>query len=524
MEQHKIGRNSVILMLCTLASRLLGIVKARAVATVFGASGIGDVINFTFNIPNNFRKLFAEGALSSAYIPAFTTLITRDEGKTTSSQALLARMQGFQLLTSVPLVVLTWVWREPIIGFLSDFSDPSHIELSGRLLVWFMVFLGTISFASLYGGVLQSHHAFFTAAIAPLVFSIVVIGSVYLLSDRLGAYSMAFGVVAGGTLQALVTFLRLRRLGYRARCSFRFNDPAFKRVMRSWAPVTITAVIAIVTQQVSYYFASTLSEGVVTSFSNAIILWQAPYGIFQSAIATVFFPAMVSAYHSGKKGELGALVSQGLVDIATFLIPAAIALAVLRNETTAVLLQSGRFTLADTMRTGSILLWFSVGMPLVAWYAFLQRSCYSTGRFYSTVLVGLVVSLLDIVLTYLGIAYGLEGEAMSIANTIAHAGGLAILSAIVLRIDHIAFDMRRFSLAIARLLAANLPLLVSGVLYVRFSSRLWWRQGSTWTNALVIAGLYLAAMLITAASYRIADVDFLRVLRKKARRGDTDAP
>lgn len=515
MEHRKTAADSIILMICTLASRLLGILKARAIATVFGATGIADVINFTFNIPNNFRKLFAEGALSSAYVPVFTTEIEKEKGGIVSSSALLARMQGFQLLISVPLIVLTWISRVQIIGFLSDFSDPSHLRLSGELLVYFMVFLGTISFSALYGGVLQSHRSFFLAAASPLLFSISVIASVYLLSSRFGAYSMAIGVIVGGTLQASATFIGLRRLGYRFRFSFDFTDGPFRRVMIAWGPVTITAVLAIVTQQVSFYFASTLSEGVVTAFSNAIIIWQAPYGIFYTAIATVFFPAMVGAYHQRDREQLGFFVSQGLVYIATFLVPAAIALYILRNETTAILLQSGRFTLSDTLLTGTMLKWFAIGMPFVAGYGFLQRACYSTGKFSLTVAVGAVLAITDILVTIIGLKSGMGGQSLSLANTVAHLGGITMLALILYRGNVMRIRLRSTILSLARLAAANIPLGLLAFAYVRFADRQWWQDGSTWTNALVLAGLYLIAIGITIASYKVANIEFLSVLRKK---------
>lgn len=514
---RKTATDSVVVMACTLMSRLLGIVKARAIATVFGATGIADVINFTFNIPNNFRKLFAEGALSSAYVPVFTSNITRENGGIAGSSALLARMQGFQLLVSVPLVALTWVFRSQIITFLSDFSNPAHIELSSELLVYFMVFLGTISFAALYGGVLQSHGSFFTAAAAPLLFSISVILSVYLASDALGPYSMALGVVAGGLLQACATFLWLRRYGYRMTISFDFRHQAFRQVMHGWAPVTVTAVIAIVSQQVAFYFASSFSEGTVTAFSNAIIIWQAPYGIFYSAIATVFFPKMVSAFHSEDTGLLGNLVSKGMVYIGTFLIPAAIVLTVFRNETTAVLLQSGLFTLRDTMNTGAILFWFTAGMPAVAWYGFLQRLCYSTGKFSATVKVGLFVAAIDIGCTWALISRGFGPQSLSLANTISYVAGTIALWIISVRRPRLAVPVSSLVGALGRLVLANLPLVGFCLLYRLFASETWWYGGSTAVNMLKLAGIYLGAVAIVIACYRLAKIEFLSVLRKKER-------
>ena len=510
--------NSVIIMVCTLLSRLLGIVKARAIATMFGATGVADVINFTFNIPNNFRKLFAEGALSSAYIPVFSSSIAEGKEGLEKSKKLFAQMQAFQLLFSLPLIILTWIWRIEIITFLSDFTNPDEIILSGKLLLFFMIFLATISFAALYGGVLQSHGSFFTAAAAPLIFSISVIASVYGLSETMGAYSMVIGVIVGGSAQAFVTFLTLRTYGYRMRFSFHFSSPEFRRVMHSWAPVTLTAIVAIITQQVSFYFASTLSEGTVTAFSNAIIIWQAPYGIFYSAIATVFFPAMVGAFSREDNRDLNRLVHKGLVYIATFLIPSALLLTVLRNETTAVLLQSGRFTLADTIETGNILLWFTIGMPLVAWYGFLQRVCFSTNRFKSSLVVGIAVSLIDIIIVWVGMRLGYGSQSLSLANSLSFAIGIAGLWFVAHQRGHVAVSVQNLVKDLGRLILANIPLMIIAFMYVRFSPKTWWQSGSTVTNALILLGLYMTAVVVTALSYNIAHIEFVSVLFKNKKR------
>lgn len=514
---QKVAKNSVLIMSCTFLSRLLGIIKARAIATIFGATGVADIINFTFNIPNNFRKLFAEGAMSSAYIPVFTAVITQEHGDIRTSKKLLANMQAFQLSISLFLIVITWLFREPLILFLSDFSSPSQVRLSSQLLVYFILFLGAISFAALYGGVLHSHGSFFTASAAPLLFSISVICSIYFTHKKLGAFSMALGVVVGGGVQAFVTWLRLRTFGYRLTLSWNFSNPDFKRVMRSWAPVTLTALSAIVAQQVAFFFASSLSEGSVTAFTNAIIIWQAPYGIFYAAIATVFFPAMVVAYYRREKKELGTLVSQGLTYIATFLIPAAVTLVILRNETTAVLLQSGRFTLANSQETGAILFYFALGMPIVAWYSFLQRVCFSTGNYKTALGLGVFVTLVDIGCMWGALRLGFGSQALSIANTIAFSVGALILWIVLLRTKQFTIEHRQLFRKMGKLLLVNIPLAVLALLYVSYSDPTWWHSGSTIRNAAILAALYSAAVGITLVSYKIFGVDFIQAFLQKER-------
>ena len=513
-SDHKTTSNSLLVMLCTLTSRVLGILKARVIATIFGATGIADVINFTFNIPNNFRKLFSEGALSNAFIPVFAASIETDQGRADSSAQLLKRMQGFQVLVSIPLVVFTWLCRFDIIRFLSDFHDPGQIALSANLLVYFMVFLFTISVSTLYGSVLQCHGSFFIAAAAPLLFSFSVIFSVVFLSKSLGAYSMAVGVVFGGLLQACVTFLRLRKYGYVFEISFDFSYQPFQQVMHSWFSATMAALVLILGQQVAFYFASTLSEGSVTAFSNSIILWQAPYGIFFSAITTVFFPYMVLAHHKQDAVQLGKLISQGLVYLATFLIPSAILLVFLRKETIAVLLQSGKFTLADTLITAQVLLWFLTGMIFVAWYFFLQRYYYSVGRFNEILVISIFVTFVDILASWLLLKRGFGIASLSLANTISVLIGTVILYCqAILPLKN--FNHLNLFSQVGKILIANLPLAL--VLLGYSSLKLeWWISGSSWRNLLLLVGLCSVAVFIVLGSYLLMKVEFINlILRRK---------
>ena len=506
-------RNSMVVMVCTLISRMLGIVKARTIAVVFGATGIADVINFTFNIPNNFRKLFAEGALGSAFIPVFSASISYEGEGITQSVELLKRMQAFQLLISLPMLILTYAFRFQIINLLSDFQESGQIILSASLLIYFMIFLLTISFAALYGGVLQCHGSFFTAAAAPLLFSLSVIFSVLFLTTYLGPYSMAVGVVIGGFLQALTTFLRLRKYGYRMSLSFDFTYIPFRRVMSRWIPVTGSSIVAIIGQQVAYYFATMLQEGSVTALSNAIILWQAPYGIFFSAIATVFFPAMVVAFQKNESERLGKLISQGLVYLATFLIPCAVLLIALRREFIAVLLQSGRFTLADTLRTAEVLIWFLAGMIFVAWYGFLQRYCFSIDRYKLILNVSILVSSIDIMLTWFLIKNGVGIQSLSLANSIAYGLGVIILyrqTVVPLQ----GFAHKNLARKIVRIVIANIPLALVLVWY-RLTNPTWWQLGSSLKTFIVLLIISLIAVTIVLISYVVAKVEFLQMLRNK---------
>ncbi len=498
-------KNSIVVMTFTFLSRVVGIFKARVIATVFGATVVGDLLNFTFNIPNNFRKLFAEGALSSAYIPRFSALVA-DEESEERSKNLLKVMHAFQLLITLLLIGGVLLFGRQIIKIISDYSDPSLVNLGAKLLFFFTIFLAAISFSALWSGVLHSHGSFLVAAAAPLLFSLAIIGAVKLTEGLLGPFSMALGVVLGGVLQALVVWLALRGYSYRLRLSFNFKNRDFLDVLKAWLSVTLIALTTILTQQVSYFFASALPEGSVTALSNAIIIWQAPYGIFYGAIATVYFPLIAAAHPD----EVKKVISKGLAYLVVFLVPVTITLVTLRNETVAVLLQSGLFKLKDTLLTGSILLYYALGIPIVAWYSFLQRACYSLGKYRVALYFNLTVAAVDILgMVILIKLMGWGVGALSLANTIAFGVGALLLSIYLGLNNYFKVDKEVF-----KVILANLPLLVLTLLYSRFVNPTCWHGGSWWNNVLKLALLYGGAVLLTLGIYFLTGIKILPSRRR----------
>ncbi len=244
-------------MACTLLARALGFVRNIIIAALFGATGSADVLNAVFNIPNNFRKLLAEGALSSAFIPVLSQALIRDpEGNT--ARKLVGNILTFQLIVLIPLMTLSVVFARPIISVFLDFSEPVKMSASAGLFRWICHYLLLISISAVLMGILNSHGIFITPALTPVLFSVCVIGSILLLHRRLGVFSMAVGVLAGGVLQIVFQLPLFRKAGYSLRPNVDFSNPAFKRVIRLWLPVVATSSIFAVNQQIAIRFASGL--------------------------------------------------------------------------------------------------------------------------------------------------------------------------------------------------------------------------------------------------------------------------
>ncbi len=497
-------------MLCTLTSRVLGIVRARVIGGIFGASGIADVINFTFNIPNNFRKIFAEGAINAAIIPYFSRLIEREDTK--SAKRLFALLCTYQTLIILPLVLVSYFYGEPLLAFFSDF-EADQLVLGARLLPFFMVYLLTISVGSVFNGLLHCHKSFFHSHAAPLLFSISVIAGVQALHPYVGAMSMAYAALAGGLLQGSYSYLVVRRYGYRMKLAF---DPAgtpFKPLMRSWVQMVFSSVIVVAAQMVAFWLASTLSVGSVTAFSNSLIFWQAPYGIFFNAIVAVSFPLMSRAYALNRRDELQKVSREALINLLTFLLPSTILLFALSRETVSAILQTGNYTLADSNLTALVLRYYLLGMTSAAWFNLLQRVGYSAERHKVMTWVTALMSLADIALMWIFIRLGLGIISLPLASLLSFSLFFFILAYILRDLYPLHRDLDLFK-GVLRVVLANIPLLAASWLY-RLLDLHWYERGSTLVNLGMVAILGSVGVGITLLSYNIANIPFLRLLKPK---------
>ena len=193
-------------MACTFLSRILGFVRIALISALFGATGEADVLNTVFTIPNNLRKLLAEGALSSAFIPVLSSVLVKEKDQTVS-KILVRNVLTFQLCILIPFSILCVVFADPLIRYvLVEFDDPALIDLSVRIFRWFIHYLLLISISAVLMAVLNSHNSFVIPAITPILFSIAVITSVVMLYKSMGIFSMVVGVLGGGLLQILFQF------------------------------------------------------------------------------------------------------------------------------------------------------------------------------------------------------------------------------------------------------------------------------------------------------------------------------
>ncbi len=514
-ESRKTARNSFIIMVCTFLSRLLGIVRARVLSSVFGATGTADVINFTFNIPNNFRKLFAEGAVNSALIPAFSRLLGLDDKK--RSFRLFSLLCTYQTILLIPLVVLSYFFGEDLLLVISDF-DGAQAALGGKLLPFFMIYLASISLASIFNGVLQAHHNFLHAYLSPLLFSISVIFGVQYLSGTLGAMSMAYSTMAGGILQGTYSYIMLRRYGYRTKVAFKAGDTPFKPVVKAWALVVLGMGMQVLTQFITFYFASRFSEGSVTAFSNATIFYQTPYGIFFNAISAVSLPLLSRSFALNENNKVKEYTRSSLVQLTSLLLPSTIILFFLSQECVSVVLQTGNYTFADAQLTALVLRPFLLFMVTTSWYAMLLRLGYSANRHALMTRITFIQNGFDILLMYIFSNLGWGIISLPLANGISYALLLIVLSW-KLRDLYAPLKDRALLKNLVRVTLANIPILIYCLVYNVLDLQ-WYESGSSLMNLLYLCLVGLGSVAVMFISYAIAKLEILRVFGAKKQRGN----
>lgn len=463
----------------TLATRLLGFARNVVVSALLGQSWKADVLNAVFNIPMNLRKMVAEGAFSTAFIPVLSKTLAED-GTGKRSHRLVRGLFSLQLVVLVPLIVLGIVFAPQVVAVLAPFDTAEKQALAADLFRWFITFLLLVSWSAVLMGVENTHQKFVIPAVSPLLFSIAVILSLGLLFPYMGIYAQVPGVLLGGLLPILFQWFSFRRLGYSMLPRVKFWDDDIKAMMKAWGPALAVSGIALVNQQISMTLAATLPEGSVSALSNAIVFWQLPSGVLAASVITVFFPRMSRQFAEKHKDAAAKTMIQGLELLGLLLLPAGVLLALFSQPIIALALQRGQYTYADTIVAARVLWWLSWGLFLSGVFNFLQRYFYARGDFKTPFAVSVVWALSDVAasVTLMHTPLGVAGLAAgSVVGFIAGSVTLLVLAWRDLPWRRLA-ELLWF---LARVAASLVPV-VWGFQALADVTGPWWKGGMTWTS------------------------------------------
>lgn len=366
-----LGQATALLSAATLLSRILGLCREQAFAALLGARYFGDAFTLAFRLPNLLRDLFAEGALSAAFQPAFLQRL-RQGGREEAYR--LANLVATTLLCVVGLLTVLGIVFAPAMveSYGKGFEAlPGKAELTVLLTRIMMPFLLLVSLAAVAMGILNAEERFLWPALAPALFNLAAIGTgagLWLFGvrhSRGAAVGWAVATLAGGALQLLVQLPALLRSGYRfaPRLDLRFRDPGLRQVLLTMAPATAGLMATQVNIFISTRFASA-EDGAATWLNCAFRLLQLPIGMFGVAVGTVAL-SRFSRSAAEAQPDLESVrdtLRRGLRMVAFLTAPTAVGMVLLAEPLVAVIYQHGAFRAQDTLATAAALRYYCAGL------------------------------------------------------------------------------------------------------------------------------------------------------------------
>jgi putative peptidoglycan lipid II flippase len=337
-----------------LASRILGLVRESLLAAIFGAGWIVDAYIIAFRIPNLLRDLFAEGALSSAFVPTFTDALTN--GGRERAYRLANLVLSALLIVTGGLTVLGIVFSKQVVLLISlGFNGNTEKLLEATLLARVMMpVLLFVSVSAAWMGMLNAQQRYLAPAFAPALFNVVSIGCGFAIlaariEPRQGILLWSVSTTLAGLVQALVQLPSLLRLGYRPALAFQgiWNDPGLRRIVRLMGPAVVGLAAVNVNVFVNTQFASKLGDGPAAYLNFAFRLFYLPIGMFGVALATVTTARASADAARGDRGALIERVGEGTRAVWMLALPSAVGLIVLADPVVAVLFLRGKFTHAE---------------------------------------------------------------------------------------------------------------------------------------------------------------------------------
>jgi len=430
---NRLTRSAGVVSLATLASRVLGLVRDLALAFHFGANNVMDAFYVACRIPNLTRDLFAEGAMSSVFVPALARRLTTD-GREAAWEL------GRQLITAlvavtVGVVLLGMVFARPLTALMArEFGEvPGKLELTVHLTRVMLPFLPLVAIAAVCMGMLNSMRRLFVPALSPALYNVSLIFSAVVLVPLMPhtglepIVAITVGVLVGGAGQIATQAWVLHREGFRYRPRFDPADRELRAVLALMGPTILAGAAMQVNLIVDTILATGQGSGAVSWLTYAFRLTYLPIGVVGVSISTAALPVLSRHVALGELAAVRRTMSDALRLMLMIMVPAAVGLTVLAVPIVRLIFERGQFTSADTQATAAALAAYAPGMVGYSAVRLCVPGLYALGTnltpavvSVATILVNLGLNLVLVrLLGYPGLALGTSLAAMLNATILA---------------------------------------------------------------------------------------------------------
>jgi putative peptidoglycan lipid II flippase len=511
-----------VVAVAVMCSRVLGLIREQVFAALFGGGRVMDAFTIAFRVPNFLRDLFAEGALSTAFVTTFSRTIAT-EGEAAAWK--LANKVATLTAVMLSALCLVGIALAPyIIAFTAPGFDPEKATLTVWLARVMYPFILLVSLAALVMGMLNARHVFGVPAMASSFFNLgSIVGGATIgwwIDPHFGeraATGLALGTLIGGAMQLAVQMPSLFKLGFRLRPDFSWRDAGVRAILRLMGPAVIAASSVQVNVLVNSIYASHLADGSVFSLQVAFRLMQLPLGMFGVTLGTVSLPVLARLVASGNVPQFRSELARSLRLVFLLTIPSTIGLMVLAEPIVSLLYQHGKFNAHDTAEAAGALRFYAVGLCAYAALKILVNAFYAIGKRRTPMLVSLAAIGLNALFGWFftfELGWAQRGLAFS-TGCVATINFLVLYALMRRRVE--SFETRRMLRTLIRVGLAG------GVLALICWAGTYWLP-SDWTHqALIPKALYLlttigvagAGFFVTAMLLRVDELAGLTALVKR---------
>jgi putative peptidoglycan lipid II flippase len=430
----RLARSAGVFGLATLASRILGLIRDQVLAYYFGAGDAMDAFRVAFRVPNLMRDLFAEGAMSAAFVPTFTAYLARD-GRERAWRLGNSVLNSLILVTAV-LVVIGFVLAPALVRvFAEDFAAvPGKLELTILLARIVLPFLALVAVAAALMGMLNALGHFFVPALSPATFnlaSILLVVALVPMSHSLGDQPIvivAIATVVGGLAQIAIQWPPLVAEGFRYRPQLDVHDEGLRRVLLLMGPGTVGLAATQINVFVNTVLATSQGTGAVSWLDYAFRLMYLPIGLFGVSVATASTPAIARLVATRDFGQVRATLAHAISLMMLLNVPATVGLIVLAGPIVRLIFEHGSFTAADTAATASALRFYAIGLLGYSVVRIVSPAFYALGRSRTPVMISAGSVAVNVALNLALVrALGYRGLALGTSLTALLNAGAQIL-------------------------------------------------------------------------------------------------
>lgn len=427
-EKKNIARAAGILGSATTLSRIMGMVRDMVVARLFGAGMGTDAFFAAFQIPNMLRRFFAEGALTSAFVPTFSAVYNQQgEQRARELANICATLLTIVMsaITLLGILLSPWIVKLMFPGFS---AVPGKFELTVLLNRIMFPYIFFISLVALCMGILNTLRHFFMPAISTVFLNISMIVSALLLRHQFQVpiIALAIGVLAGGFIQLILQLPTLWSKGFPLRPAFNFKLPEVQKIALLMLPATFGVGVYYLNITVSAILASLLPQGSVSYLYYAQRLFEFPQGIFTVSVAQAVLPSMSKQAAAGDLDGMKESLAFGLRLTLFITIPAMVGLMICATPIMSLIFMGGEFDYGQVAKSAEALIYYSIGLSFVALTRVLAPAFYALKDTRTPVWTALAAFVINVIFSLLLMKPLLHGG-LALATTLSALANMILL-------------------------------------------------------------------------------------------------